>query len=222
MGSDSGFKDLSYVSSTKHRYLGVSIKNEFGVWQFISIPALSTATIMIGVYLNAQMAYMLEDKTMFNAPADQIGTLTSQLTTYSLPFSIVMTFFVSYLFEIIGRRLTIFFSYLLTAGIFFLIPYTAPSFNWLLTLRVLIGVTMAAPISHPLIPDYVKRNSRGAAIAIAGVGFVFGEVISMGILFNLTKNMSYFSAFAIVATVILMFSILFFFIIVDPDFDNIR
>jgi sugar phosphate permease len=81
---------------------------------------------------------------------------------------------------------------------------------------------MAAPISHPLIPDYVKRNSRGAAIAISGVGLVFGEVLSMGILFNLTKNMSFYSAFAIAALLIFMFSILFLFIIKDPDFEMIR
>lgn len=159
---------------------------------------------------------------MFNAPIDQIGTITSNLTIYSLPCSIITTFFVSYIFEIIGRRVTIFISFLLTAVLYFIIPYTAPSIEMLIIIRCLIGVTMAAPISHPLIPDYVKRNSRGAAIAISGVGLVFGEVLSMGILFNLTKNMSFYSAFAIAALLILMFSILFLFIIKDPDFEMIR
>ena len=81
---------------------------------------------------------------------------------------------------------------------------------------------MAAPLAHPLIPDYVKRNSRGAAIAIQGVGLVFGEVLSMGVLFNLTKNMSYFSAFAIAGSLVLAFSIFFYFAIKDPDFTVIR
>ena len=61
--NESAFKDIHSASSeTKNRYLGVSIKSEFGVMQFLAIPTISTATIMIGVYLNAQMAYMLEDK----------------------------------------------------------------------------------------------------------------------------------------------------------------
>jgi hypothetical protein len=32
MNDDSGINEFSRGSSTKHRYLGVSIKNEFGFW----------------------------------------------------------------------------------------------------------------------------------------------------------------------------------------------
>ena len=47
-------------------FFGIAIKNEFGPWQFVSIPLIQSVTCMVGVYLNAQMAYMLEDKSMFN------------------------------------------------------------------------------------------------------------------------------------------------------------
>jgi hypothetical protein len=81
---------------------------------------------------------------------------------------------------------------------------------------------MSAPISNPLIPDYIKRSSRGKAVALNGIGFVFGEVMSMGILFNLTKTMSYFSAFAITSGLIFMFSIYFLVAVRDPLMISMR
>lgn len=49
------------------------LKRDFGWLQLVTIPVLSMATIMAGVYLNAQLSFMLEDKRMYNQPMDQIG-----------------------------------------------------------------------------------------------------------------------------------------------------
>ena len=87
--------------------------------------------------------------------------MTSDLTIYSIPFSMITTFLVSYLFEIWGRRITIVLSYILTAGVYFILPYSAPDYGMLMLMRCLIAITMSAPIAHPLIADYVKRSSRG-------------------------------------------------------------
>ena len=95
----------------------------------MTIPILSTANIMVGVYLNAQLAFMLEDKSMFAMPPEQIGVATSDLTIYSLPFSMVTTLFVSYAYELLGRKWTIFTSFFLTSIVFYLIPYTAPNYS---------------------------------------------------------------------------------------------
>ena len=172
--------------------------------------------------MNAQLAYMLEDKNMFSVAPDEIGQFTSDLTMYSIPFSMVTTFLVSYLFEIWGRRFTIVISYVLTAGAYFILPYSAPNYSNLMVIRCVIAITMSAPISHPLVADYVKRSSRGKAIAFAGVGIVLGEVFSMGILFNLTKSMNYYDAFAIAAGLIFMFSMFFLVALKEPDMENIR
>ena len=109
---------------------------------------------------------MLEDKRMFNIPGDQVGQMVSSLTIYSIPFSMVATFFTSYVYELVGRKLTIFFSYFFTAALFVAMPYTAPNLNHLIAVRAAIGVTMSAPLASPLIADYVKRSSRGRAIAL--------------------------------------------------------
>lgn len=183
---------------------------------------MAMCTTMIGVYLNAQLAYMLEDKNMFNIQSSEIGELTSQLTMHSIPFSMITTFFVSYLFEIFGRRLTLVLSYLLTAGIYLVIPYTSPDYSALTAMRCLLAITMSAPLSHPLIADMIQRSSRGKAIAFAGVGIVLGEVFSMGILFNLTKSLNYYDAFAIAAILIFTFSMYFMFAIKEPNFEHMR
>ena len=183
---------------------------------------LSMCNIMIGAFLNAQLAYMLEDSDMFNTPASMEGQYVSQLTIYSLPFSMITTGFISYVYELLGRRWTIFYSYLNTAIVMASIPYTAPSYTRLLIVRCLMGVTMAAPVSHPLIPDYIKRSSRGQAVAMAGIGFVFGEVFSMGVLFNLTKRMSFKNAFAITCAIITIFGIYFLITVKEPDMKEIR
>lgn len=209
-------------SSSKNKYMGITIKKGFGWLQFLTMPILSCAIIMVGVYMNAQQAYMLEDKNMFNVPSDEVGQIASDLTIFSLPFSMVATFFTSYIFELFGRKLTIFASFLTTAGLFLYMPYTAPNLNHLIAVRCAIGITMSAPLANPLVPDYVKRSSRGRAIALNGIGFVIGEVFSMGVLFNLTKQMNYNDAFMIAASLILAFSIFFLFSVKDPDMETLR
>lgn len=134
----------------------------------------------------------------------------------------IMTFFTSYTYELFGRKWTIFLSYLSTAIVMFLIPYTAPSWTYLVIARCAMGLTMAAPISNPLIPDYIKRSSRGQAVAMAGIGFVFGEVFAMGVLFNITKKMSFKNAFAITAGIITLFGICFLFTVREPDMKNLH
>lgn len=110
----------------------------------------------------------------------------------------------------------------MTGIIFFLIPYTKPHF-WLLALmRCAIGVTMSGPVAHPLINDYVKKNSRGKAIAINGLGAVFGEVVAMGVLLKLSKSMTYESSFALSGSLILLFGVFFLIFVQNPNLKNIQ
>lgn len=54
-------------------YFGVEVKRGYGFWQFFALPVLSTSIVVVVAYVNAQLAYMLEDHNMFDAPADRIG-----------------------------------------------------------------------------------------------------------------------------------------------------
>lgn len=107
----------------------------------------------------------------------------AELTIYSLPVSMVTTFFISYIFEILGRKTTLFLSFFLTAIVLFMFPRTAPHYNYLILARCMIAMTMSGPIQHPLVADYVVKKTRGKAVALTGVGLVGGEVTAMGVLF---------------------------------------
>ena len=139
-----------------------------------------------------------------------------------MPFTIVTLFFTSYAFEIIGRKITLFLSYFSTAILFYLMPRTSPSMTQLIAVRCLIGVSMAPPTAHPLIVDYIHKKSRGRAIASTGIGLVVGEVFAMGVLYNLTRHLSFNSAFNIASLMILGFSFFFLYSIKDPDMTNLH
>ena len=118
---------------------------------------------------------------MFNIPEKEIGVKISNLVVYSIPFTIVTLFFTSYSFEILGRRWTLFFSFFFTSLLYFWMPHTAPSYNMLMVVRCLIAITMAAPMAHPLVADYVDVNSRGKMITLCGMGIVIGEIFAISI-----------------------------------------
>jgi MFS family permease len=177
---------------------------------------------MIGVYMNTQLTYMLEDKDMFNIEQDQIGRVASRLTIYSLPFSIAMTFCSSYIFEILGRKKTIFFSFFFTAIVLAIFPYTAPNYNLLILIRIAIGVTMSGLLAHPLIADYIQKKTRGKGIALSGLGIILGEVLAMGVLFNYTKDMTYEKAFFVASLMTFGFAFFHLVAVKDPDMKKLR
>ena len=98
---------------------------------------------------------MLEDPDQFGIEPENIGRICARITVYSLPFSIAMTFLSSYLFEILGRKITIFSSFFLTTIVLFIFPYTAPNYNYLIIVRIALGITMSPLLAHPLIADYI-------------------------------------------------------------------
>ena len=68
-----------------------------------------------------------------------------------------------------------------------------------------------------MITDYVKKSSRGKATALLAMGFIIGDVITFGVLFNLTKHMSPILGFGIVSSLMLLLGIMFLTIVKEPD-----
>lgn len=137
-----------------------------------------------------------------------------------MPFTQVTLFFISYAFEIVGRRTTLFLSFFLTSILFYLMPRTAPSYAWLLVVRCGIAVTMVAPLCHPLVADYIQKGSRGRAIALSAMGTVLGEILAIGIFkVNQAFKMDFTESFTLTAILIATFSFFYLFTIVDPNLD---
>ena len=160
---------------------------------------------------------------MFNIPKNKIGTEISNLVVYSLPFTMVTLFFVSYAFEILGRKWTLVMSYLSTSIMYFLMPRTAPSYGELMGVRCVIGITMAAPLAHPLIADYVHRDSRGKAIALCGMGIIVGEISAISLFkLNTILDMNFYDSFTTSSILIFLASIYFWYAIKDPDLHHLQ
>ena len=160
---------------------------------------------------------------MFNIPEKEIGTVSSNLVVYSIPVTMVTLFFVSYAFEILGRKYTLFLSFFITSIFYFFLPRTSPSYSYLMFVRCLIAFSMAAPISHPLIADYIHRDSRGKAVALMGVGTVCGEIIGMCIFkLNTTLNMDFYQSFTCTSILIMFFSFYCAWAVKDPDLKRLH
>ena len=165
---------------------------------------------------------MLVSKEMFNIPKSELGSEISNLVVYSLPFTMVTLFFVSYAFEILGRGWTIAMSYLTTSILYFFLPRTAPSYGWLMFVRCMIGITMAAPLAHPLIADYVHRDSRGKAIAFCGMGIIVGEIAAISLFkLNTVLSMDFYDSFTVSSILVFIASFYFYYAIKDPNLKHL-
>lgn len=72
--------------------------------------------------------------------------MTSTIVFYSLILSNVFIMFIGAIYDILGRKLTIFISIFSSGLLLFLIPLSAPHiFPNLLIIRMAIGITFIAP-----------------------------------------------------------------------------
>ena len=186
-------------------------------WNVLAIPLVPCTIMLLTTYVNAQTIFLLRDEEFFNVSEDKIGRTTSLLVMSGLPGAAIGTFTAGYLFDIMGRRLTLFLSFFISACFVLAIPYTSPSvFPLLLIVRILFQMVLSMSSANPLPADYVHKEALGKAAAFIGLGFVIGEVLSMGVLFNVTKNMTAYNAFMTASITGACFALLFLFLVKEP------
>lgn len=82
---------------------------------------------------------MLSSPDYFDVQEDEIGYVASILIFFSFPGAIIGTFFIGFVYDIIGRRWTLFLSFISAAGLLAAIPWTSPNVvPGLLIVRILI------------------------------------------------------------------------------------
>ena len=187
-------------------------------WNLFAIPLVPCTIMLVTTYVNAQTILLLRDEDYFNVDEDRLGWVSSTLVLVGFPGAIIGTLSAGYLFDILGRRITLFVSFTMGSLLVAAIPHTAPDVvPWLLLVRIFIMFSFSAPASNPLLADYVHKDAIGKAAALVGLGFVIGEVLSMGILFNVTASMDANWAFLTVAGVGLCFSSFFLILVKEPQ-----
>ena len=195
----------------------IPVKEGVKWWNILAIPLVPCVIMLLTTYVNAQTIFLLRNEDYFDVSEDKLGGISSTLVMVGFPGAMLGTFAAGYLFDIVGRRFTLFVSFLMGACLLFTIPYTAPDvFPWLIIVRMGITLFLSAPASNPLPADYVHKDHIGKAATLIGIGFVIGEVLSMGILFNITKSFTAYSAFMIVAIIGAVCSTFFLFLVKEP------
>ena len=139
------------------------------------------------------------------------------LVLSGFPCAIVGTFSAGYLFDIFGRRLTLFIAFFMGSIGVCLVPWTSPSI-WpgLYSVRIMITMFLSAPAANPLLADYIHKEAIGKAASLVGLGFILGEVVSMAVLFKVTEDLEAPLAFGVVAIVGVCLSCLFLILVKEP------
>lgn len=207
-----------YLGESKQRKLfGLPVKHGVTRWNLMAIVMTPLCVMLISTYLNAQIVLLLATPGFFNYASGDEGQVAGMLISYSMPPAMISTFLVGFLYDIIGRRLTLYLAFAGSSVLIYFVPHMAPVvFPNLVLLRMAISVCLVAPIASPLIADYLPKESLGKGAALVGVGFIIGEILSMGILFNITKEMSPNDAFMTVAIIGNVIAFGFLFIVREP------
>ena len=70
-----------------------------------------------------------------------------------------------------------------------------------------------------MIIDYVEKEYRGRAIAIANMGLIIGDLLTFVILINITKEMNEYSKFLTFTSTLACFALTLLIVIKEPIID---
>mmetsp|Transcript_15110 Transcript_15110/g.10588 ORF Transcript_15110/g.10588 Transcript_15110/m.10588 type:complete len:110 (+) Transcript_15110:202-531(+) len=102
--------------------------------------------VMIGTYVNARTILMLRTPDMFDVAQEDIGMAASSIMFFATFGSMIAAVFIGYIYDILGRKMTIFLSLSIASVVFIILPFTAPSYPLLIVLRVMFTMCIQAPI----------------------------------------------------------------------------
>ena len=124
--------------------------------------------------------------------------------------------FVGYIYELLGRRCVILSCLFLSCALLVVVPYTSPNYTLLVIVRSILGALESFASTNPLIPDYVKSESRGKGNAIRASAYLIGEIFSMVALFGMTVNMELNKSFTFAAIICTLLTLIIPFVVREP------
>lgn len=127
-------------------FMGIKLKPSYTALNFLAIPFIFFTMAIVGSFTNTQMIFILRDEEYFAVSKENIGSISNDVMFYMILVTTFLSLVFGYIFDIIGRRKTIFFS-LLSAAIFMtMVPFMAPCiYPSLILVRIGIGMALIAP-----------------------------------------------------------------------------
>jgi len=140
------------------------LKKHATLGNLMSIIACYTVTTMANAYVNTAIVFLLRNPNYFGINESEVGSVSSSILFWSIFFSMILAPLYGYSYELLGRKFTLCLAFCLLAGMLFMIPY-CNHLTWLGICRMCMMIGSSIVMCHPLILDYVKRDSRGKATA---------------------------------------------------------
>lgn len=92
--------------------------------------------------------------------------MANDLNFYPIFIQLVLVLVTGFLYDIIGRRKTIFGAFFISGICGILMPYTSPSYPGLLVVRTVFSVCIMPIMANTFINDYIAMDSRGKGFAV--------------------------------------------------------
>ena len=96
------------------------------------------------------------------------------------------------------------------------LPYTAPRMWLLIAARTMISLNFMVLETSPLVVDYVKSESRGAAVALGTIGMLVGEGFGMAVLLGFSIGMQIEEAHNFAGSILLVMALVGVCLIREP------
>lgn len=147
-------------------FLGVSLKAGFTPWNFLAVPLTTSTVTYAGTFSNVAIVFLLKDKEYYGVDESEIGRVANDIIFYTLLMQVGFILCVGYLYDLFGRRMTVFCTLVPGAVLTMFVPNAAPSIKLLIVLRIAMVMAISTLASHPFVNDYVNKETRGRAIAL--------------------------------------------------------
>lgn len=139
---------------------------------------------------NSLMSLFLQDKDYFGLSLDEArDTLANGNIAISV-LNIVVVIIWGYLFDLTGRRCSIFFAFLVCGIGTAILPFTSPNAFWCMFIFASAQSLLTAGQYAPVFMDYCAVETFAAGNALGSVGQNFGTIVTLGVNVQLTKELN--------------------------------
>lgn len=163
------------------------------------------------------MTFLLKSEQYYNINHDVIGRVNAEILFYANIIPLMLCPMFGYIYDIFGRRVPIYTAIFGSIICMSLMPQVAPNLNLLILIRTIQSTFCVLIISNPLIADYIKKDSRGKAIALVATGMGLGEAFSMTVLFGLSAALPLNQSYQFASAVLITMSLASLFMLREPE-----
>ena len=159
---------------------------------------------------------LLTNKDYYNLTLDAATDLINLGERFTTIPNILMRVFSGFIFDIYGRRLTIYWFIILSGFAIVCTPLVAPSQSLFMLCICIISLFMTPATMSPLTQDYVIPEDQGKALAIGQMGLALGVVMSLTVLFTFIVKLDPIVGWGILATILISWGLITLGIISEP------